>query len=243
MEKFFSSNHIYINDIGKNLRLKENSQILISKNIVLEPYTTFLVGEVFHTMGAFSSSASRLPLNTIVGRYCSISTNVRRMGGNHPYKRFTTSCFTYNSHFNAYREYAQNNDFILNGLTNEFAYTNYAPLVIGNDVWIGQDVLFGTSGVTVGNGACIAAGSVVTKDVPPYAIVGGNPAKIIKYRFSFETIQDLLNLEWWKYGIENFSKIKFDISIEEFINFINSNCNLKELKLSSLIIDDFKEVK
>lgn len=53
MEKFFSSNHIYINDIGKNLRLKENSQILISKNIVLEPYTTFLVGEVFHTMGLF----------------------------------------------------------------------------------------------------------------------------------------------------------------------------------------------
>ena len=69
-------------------------------------------------------------------------------------------------------------------------------IVIQNDVWIGQAVtIYG--GVTIHNGAVVAGNSVVTKDVPPYAIVGGNPARVIKYRFDEETIKKLLKIEWW----------------------------------------------
>ena len=73
--------------------------------------------------------------------------------------------------------------------------------VLGNDVWIGSHVLI-KGGVKVGHGAVIGAGAVVVNDVPPYAIVGGVPAKIIRYRFSAEIIENLLKLEWWNLSDE-----------------------------------------
>lgn len=79
--------------------------------------------------------------------------------------------------------------------------TSNGDVIIGNDVWIG----FGStilSGITVGDGAVIAANSLVTKNVPPYAIVGGNPAKLIKYRFDDQTIQRLLELAWWDWPLD-----------------------------------------
>lgn len=81
----------------------------------------------------------------------------------------------------------------------EYSYVDkerkYA-LEIGNDVWIGQNV-FLIGGIHVGDGAVILAGAVVTKDVPAYAIVGGVPAKIVKYRYDDETIEFFLNIKWW----------------------------------------------
>ena len=71
-------------------------------------------------------------------------------------------------------------------------------IVIGNDCWIGREATI-MSGVIIGNGAVVAAGSVVTKDVPPYAIVGGNPARIIKYRFDESVIRALLKIQWWNW--------------------------------------------
>lgn len=68
--------------------------------------------------------------------------------------------------------------------------------IIGNDVWLGANSLV-LKGVKIGDGAVIGAGAVVTKDVPPYAIVGGNPAKVIKMRFDDETIGKLMQLQWW----------------------------------------------
>jgi virginiamycin A acetyltransferase len=77
--------------------------------------------------------------------------------------------------------------------------------VIGNDVWIGYEVVV-MAGVKVGDGAIIAAKSVVTKDVPPYAIVGGNPAQIIRQRFSDGEIATLLEIAWWNWDIEKISR-------------------------------------
>ena len=71
---------------------------------------------------------------------------------------------------------------------------------VGNDVWIGNNVIV-MPGVTIGNGAVIGAGAVVTKDVPPYAIVGGNPAKVIKYRFTEKQIEKLLEIKWWNWPV------------------------------------------
>lgn len=73
--------------------------------------------------------------------------------------------------------------------------------IVGNDVWIGSRAII-RSGITIGNGAVIAAGSVVTKDVPPYALVGGNPAKLIRYRFSEEIIAALQQIAWWEWTDE-----------------------------------------
>lgn len=84
----------------------------------------------------------------------------------------------------------------------------YGKIVIGNDVWIGEGVNI-MRGVSVGDGAVIAARSVVTKDVPPYAIVAGVPARIIKYRFEPEIIAELLRLGWWKYGLTALDGVDF----------------------------------
>jgi len=90
---------------------------------------------------------------------------------------------------------------------------------IGNDVWTGMDVTF-LPGVTIGDGAVIAAGSVVTKDVPPYAIVGGNPAKVLKYRFTKKQIKKLLKIKWWDWPLwkiyDNIDLIDSE-NVDEFI--------------------------
>ena len=105
----------------------------------------------------------------------------------------------------------------------KFSEYKYADLesksavVIGNDVWIGESARI-MAGVHIGDGAVIAAGAVVTKDVAPYAIVGGVPAKVIKYRFSPEQIEELLKIEWWNWDEEKIRKHadEFD-NIESFI--------------------------
>ncbi len=84
----------------------------------------------------------------------------------------------------------------------------FGKIVIGSDVWIGEGVNI-MRGVSIGDGAVVAARSVVTKDVPPYAIVAGVPARIIKYRFEPEVIEELLRLSWWKYGLTALEGVDF----------------------------------
>jgi serine acetyltransferase len=92
-------------------------------------------------------------------------------------------------------------------------------IIIENDVWIGAKATI-MSGVRIGNGAIVAAGSVVSKDVPPYAIVAGNPAKVVKYRFSDEQIKKLLSIAWWNWDeqkIKDNAMTMWSNNIDEFI--------------------------
>lgn len=85
------------------------------------------------------------------------------------------------------------------------AWDNKGDIIIGNDVWIGYEAVV-MAGVTVGDGAIIGTRAVVTKDVPPYTIVGGVPAKVIRKRFSDETIFELLKIKWWDWSVEKIAK-------------------------------------
>lgn len=127
-----------------------------------------------------------------IGKFCQIAHGTKFMmsDANHQMNGFSTFPF-----------------FIFGG-----EWSNYQPdtpkkgdTVVGNDVWFGQDSLI-MPGIKIGSGAIIAARSVVTKDVPPYTIVGGNPAKIIRKRFSDETIDQLLHIQWWDWNYEKITR-------------------------------------
>lgn len=127
----------------------------------------------------------------IIGKYCSISPNVTiLLGGEHDIKRLTTYPF----------------DMLANlaNKTPPYSLTK-GDVIIGNDVWIGINVTI-LSGVHIGDGVVIGACALVNKDVPPYAIVGGVPAKLIRYRFSKKQIKDLLKFQWWNWDFSKSSE-------------------------------------
>lgn len=128
--------------------------------------------------------------NLIIGRFCMIASGVTFImnGANHLTDAVSTYPFAiFGGDWTAAMEGKQ--------------YPTKGNTIIGNDVWIGYDVTI-MAGVHVGDGAIIAANSTVVKDVPPYTMVGGNPATIIKKRFPDEQIAALLHLQWWNWSIE-----------------------------------------
>ena len=136
---------------------------------------------------------------TIIGSFTSIGTGVSLGCGRHPINFLSTSPYLYADYLGYKKKMASHNE-----------YVEYCPPIkVGNDVWIGDKVLI-MNGVTIGDGAIIGAHAVVTKDVPPYAIVGGIPAKIIRYRFDKESIEELLKLKWWNFPDEIIKKIPYD---------------------------------
>lgn len=135
-----------------------------------------------HSYGGVSIARFGDDTGFSIGKYCSFAANVTFMlGGGHRIDWVTTYPFS--------------------DIDEKFAHIEGHPaskgdIIIGNDVWVGRDAMI-LSGVNIGDGAVVAARSVVTKNVPAYAVVAGQPARIIKYRFPEKTISRLLDLKWW----------------------------------------------
>ncbi len=149
----------------------------------------------YGTYGGIWTNGSLRYRDFRIGKYCSIAQNVYIYTDNHPLDKFSTHPFLYcKSH----------------GADEEISYSH--PLTIGNDVWIGQNVVILPSCHTIGNGAVIGAGAIVTKDIEPYTINVGNPAKAIRRRFSENIIQKLEGSQWWNMELD---ELKQNISVLE----------------------------
>lgn len=131
-----------------------------------------------------------------IGSFCSIGNNVCIGVGMHPVNWLSTHPFQY---LNCFEIKPKNN----------FDFTAYKKCTIGNDVWIGRNAII-MDGLNVSDGAIIASGAIVTKDVPAYTIVGGIPAKPIRLRFDSEIINELLILKWWDLDDEIISTLPFN---------------------------------
>lgn len=213
--------------------------LLIDETDRVEPYTGFYRGSSLCTMGAFSYSHSPVVPSMVVGRYRAISWGMKITGPKHPYEWATISNFTYDRNASNVQAYMQDNP-------NAFEIRSPVTLgpmpVLGNDVWIGQDVSI-NRGVHIGDGAVVAAFSVVTKDVPPYAIVGGNPAKIIKFRFNEDTINRLLASSWWRFEAKHIMNMNIE-SIDTFLEDIDASSEvLPEFSPQPLTGSALKEVR
>lgn len=129
----------------------------------------------------------------IIGKFCSIATDVRFLmnGGNHQVS--TVSSYPFSIFGNGWEVAAP------------ASWPNKGDTRVGNDVWIGYGATI-MPGVTIGDGAVIGSLSVVTSDVPPYAIVGGNPARVIRHRFDDATAQRLLAIRWWEWDIDRITR-------------------------------------
>ncbi|QHT68839.1 CatB-related O-acetyltransferase [Rhodocytophaga rosea] len=124
--------------------------------------------------------------NCVIGKFCSIGPEFKCGLGKHPSHTFVSSSPIF---------YSTGQQLPLSFVSADY-FEEFAQVSVGNDVWIGTSVII-MDGVTVGDGAIIASGAVVTKDIPPYSIVGGVPARHIRYRFGPEEIEFLLKFKWW----------------------------------------------
>ncbi|MEG9327957.1 CatB-related O-acetyltransferase [Salinimicrobium catena] len=147
-------------------------KVMISRNAELSNTTINYLSSI----GRYSKV-----VHSDIGKFCAISWDVTINATSHPIKNLSVNAFPYVPYVG---------NFVPSRIQ------NYQKVVIKNDVWIGANSVI-MPGITIGNGAVIGAGAVVTKDVPDYAIVVGVPAKIIKYRFDQSTINRLLKLKWW----------------------------------------------
>jgi len=148
---------------------------------------------------------------TTIGKFCSIAAMTRINPGNHPMHRATQAHFTYRASAYFAGE-SDDSDF--------FAWRREHHVTIGHDVWIGHGVVV-LPGRSIGTGAVIAAGAIVTKDVPAYTIVGGNPARAIKRRFPEDVARRLASLAWWAWDHETLRQALPDfrkLAVEDFLD-------------------------
>lgn len=180
-------------------RWKVGNVIRLHSDAVIENYGHVIAGNTLPlALGAFSYSHSPFHREMAVGRHCSFSWGLELIEGDHPLDWVTTAPFTHNP------QDTRGLALYLNDVgVKEYQLQPYdighRPVQFGHDVWVGMRTLI-KRGISIGHGAVVAAGALVTRDVPPYAIVAGTPARILRFRFEDAVIARLLKSEWWQYG-------------------------------------------
>lgn len=206
--------------------IKERSKIYGGCNLqqVTCEHDVALYGGQFHdvTIGCYTYIAAQAAMSMVtVGRFCSIGPYLICGHGNHPTDFASTSPVFFS------REKQCGVSF-----TDKNLFEERRPIQIGNDVWIGARA-FIRDGVKIGNGAIIAAGAVVVKDVPDYAIVGGIPANLIRYRFTEEIIAELSKLRWWEWPEEKLRKAQPYIAQNNMHKFLDWAANAEITKTAN----------
>ena len=188
----------YIRKAIRAFLLRRSGVELYSKTLrmIYEKYHGVKVG--MYSYGAFDPVLSA---GTVIGRYTSIAPKFSVINGSHPTNHLSSHPFFYNPAL---------------GYVDKLLIKRRTKLIIGNDVYIGLHVTIMPQVTIIGDGSVIAAGSVIVKDVPPFAIIGGNPAKIIRYRFSPETIIKIITSQWWKKDIDELKSNEM-----EFVKFLH----------------------
>ena len=199
--------------------LKNYERLCFLKNIIKNP--NIVVGDYtyyddFEDTANFEKNVKYLfDFNNdqlIIGNFCMIASNVKFImnGANH--LTDTISSYPFSLFGNGWQEAMKGKE-----------YPNKGNIVVGNDVWIGYNATI-MAGVTIGDGAIIAANATVVKNVEPYTIVGGNPAKIIRKRFSETHIKLLLEIQWWNWSIEKITEnvqLLTSTTVEDLKKFAN----------------------
>jgi len=171
--------------LGSHVRLLEDTTVA---NCELGDYVSIGPNCVLTEceLGSYTYTALGCRISTTrIGRFCSVGPELLCGFGDHPTHLLTSSPVFYSTLGQCGTTFAT-----------EDAVEESTPIRIGNDVWIGARV-FVRNGVTIGDGAIVAAGAVVVGDVPPYSVVGGVPAKVVRMRFDESTVEGLLDLRWW----------------------------------------------
>ena len=198
--KIFLKNRFYLEKIKKKFRTCKlhngafiDSESLLGKMVVLFPGASITASSINdHTFVQKNSTIN----HSEIGKFCSIAAGVTIGLGQHPISQVSSHPAFYSK-----------NQPIIKTFSSEDTFQPFKKTTIGNDVWIGQNASI-MDGVKIGNGAIIAAGSVVTSEVAPYAIVGGVPAKLIRFRFEDTTIAELNKIEWWNLSEEKLAEIQ-----------------------------------
>ncbi len=182
-------------------------------------HTEDLIVEPFVTVGKYTYGEPHIPPyekdESIlkIGSFCSIAQEVLiLLGGNHPSS--WVSQFPFDLEQGVFPNKSEP----------KYKHSK-GDIIIGNDVWLGRRSII-LSGVSIGDGAVIAAGAVVTKDVPPYTIVGGNPARIIRKRFEEDTIKALLKISWWNWEDDRINRSLHLINSDDIETFIKSEMGI-----------------